>query len=363
MNAGPRFEDAFAGAFDLPAPIPDAPARFAEALYGPVPQPPDRIRVARAPLAGEAAERLVLTVEAGGRSFAADAALWLPPGAGPAPLIVGLDFAGPAGILAGTAFPRDPAARIHARPEFGAADGRLAEQLRGTSAPAWPVGYLTSEGFAVLVACYGSFVPDDPGLWSGHGLAPLLGTGSGAISLWAWAMSRLVDAGLLLGLGTAGIAVAGHSRLGKAALWAAANDARIDAVLANNSGCCGAAPAAHPVGETVTGLAARFPHWLRSGAATVPGLDQHHLIAAVAPRKVYIASAEDDLWADPVGTYVALAAAAKAWGQTAWPSPRAMWEGERRLQRGALGHHLRPGGHGLLPYDWHRFVAFLRTSG
>jgi hypothetical protein len=158
------------------------------------------------------------------------------------------------------------------------------------------------------------------------------------------------------------IAVAGHSRLGKAALWAMACDDRISAVLANNSGCAGAAPARHPVGETLTQMAMTFPHWLRPGFdPTLLALDQHHLIACAAPRAVYIASAEDDVWADPLGSYKALQTASEAWGErpSDWRSPDSVWSRDRAFMSGSIGHHIRPGGHDLLPYDWRRFLDFL----
>jgi hypothetical protein len=139
-------------------------------------------------------------------------------------------------------------------------------------------------------------------------------------------------------------------------LWAAAHDARIAAVLANNSGCGGAAPSGHPVGETLDQMVQQFPHWLLQGA--VPGaadFDQHHLLALIAPRKLYAACAEDDLWADPAGTYLALQAAAGG----DWPPLSEALNTASQITHGSFGFHLRPGGHDLLPYDWHRFLTFL----
>jgi hypothetical protein len=162
------------------------------------------------------------------------------------------------------------------------------------------------------------------------------------------------------------VSVAGHSRLGKAALWAAANDPRIKAVFAAQSGCGGAAPAAHPVGETLVQMAERFPHWTipRPERAT-PDLpfDQHHLLSLIAPRAVYLAGAKADLWSDPMGSFLALQAAAVSWKPEqatdwVWPSPFEAWQSCGQVRNGPLGYHLRPGGHVLLPYDWRRFLEF-----
>jgi len=370
MTDRPRIDQVFAGPIDLPplGALDNLPARqaewraaFADQMYGPLPPPPDSLGVEVEPLAG--ADRLILTMTVAGRSFTTDAALWRPKTPGPAPLIAGLDFTGPIGILTDTDFPLDPMAIAYTRPELGASDGRLYDHLRGTAAARWPIDLLTARGYAVLVSCYGSWVPDDPTKWTTHGLNPLLQSDTYAISLWAWAILRLIDAAEQLdNINTTRIAVAGHSRLGKAALWAAAHDARISATLANNAGCGGTAPARHPVGETLDQMAKTFPHWIKPQSG-VPTVDQHQLIASVAPRRVYVASADLDIWADPLGTYMTVKAAAPAWGDTPnWPEATEIWHGDEGPDHPTLGHHIRPGDHDLRRDDWHRFLKFLNRS-
>lgn len=342
---------------------------LAEHLYGDIPAPPQGLTVARLPLPDDGAEHLRLTLRQDGRQFSVDAALWLPKGHdGPLPLICGLDFVGPAGVLLSDAFPLDPTATIYTRPEFGA-EGAMTDTLRGTSAYRWPIPLLCAAGYAVLVSSYGSWVPDSAKRWQEHGVAPLMGTGDStrALSLWAWAYLRLLDvAATLPEVDPARMAVAGHSRLGKAALWAAANDDRIGAVFANQSGCGGAAPARHGAGETLAQMEAGYPHWTRPGTGgTAVGdlpFDQHMLLASIAPRAIYLACAEEDLWADPVGSYEALCRASAVWeGEKTWPDAAKMWTGKRPVVKGALGYHLRPGGHDLLPLDWRLALAFLST--
>jgi hypothetical protein len=349
---------------------------FAAEVYGPIPPPPDSLAVERHPMAAEGWQRLSLRLGCGPRSYAVDAALWLPPGAtGAVPLIVGLCFLGPAGVLFDQGFPIDRGALVEAAPELGLVDRRLDEHVRGVHAARWPLPLILGAGFGLLLSCYGSWVPDCPERWQGRGLWPLLAPADGdgrpgALSLWAWAYRRLVDTALGLdAVDPARIALAGHSRLGKAALWAAANDERVAAVFVNNAGCLAPALSCREFGEMPAHLVARFPHWVSPrlaatvGGGALPPIDQHALVAACAPRRVYIASASDDWWADPRGEYEGLAAALPAWAATSPGMALSPWSEVARpgaaLTAGPLGWHLRPGGHGLTPWDWRRTLAFL----
>ena len=326
-------------------------AAFASELYGPIPAPPRSLRVTREKLPDAHAERLALDID----GFQIDAALWLP--ARPKGIVLGLDFLGPIGTLTSDAFPLDRNARVVWPGWRGGEPGAPAElddSLRGAAMHRFPVDLILSAGWGVLTSCYGSWVPDDPACWRDHGLVPLLGDTTRAISLWAWAISRLVD--VVLDLDHTRIAIAGHSRLGKAALWAAANDPRIMAVLSNDSGCGGASLESHKAGETLADMRSRFPHWLLPEQPRT--VDQHQLLASIAPRGLYVASAIKDDWADPVGEYLALQAAAPAWNETL---PELDFRENAALVQGKLAWHLRPGGHEILPYDWRRYLAFLNT--
>ena len=353
---------------------------LAHTLYGRLPAARPAFALTRTPLSGrEGGERLTLELSSDGRTAPVEAALFLPPAQRePLGLVIGLSFLGPAGILMSDEFPLEAGAIVDCDPVLGLVDRRLNDVIRGAHAARWPLHLFAEAGIGLLLAGYGVFAPDCPVRARTSGLWPLLGLSDepdapGAISLWATGLSVLTDAAETLGeIDPQRIAVAGHSRLGKAALWAAANDERISAVIVNNAGCGGPALSTHSRGESLADLARAFPHWLspRGRAAALAGgsrtLDQHHLIASVAPRAVLIGSAAADAWADPHAEYCGLKAAEPMWqtGGPMLPDPAAFFSGEKArpgvTASGPLQYHLRGGGHALLPADWRVYLAGLK---
>ena len=137
-------------------------------------------------------------------------------------------------------------------------------------------------------------------------------------------------------------------------------------VVSNESGEGGAALSRRGFGETVERINTSFPHWFAAAYKTFNGreaalpVDQHMLLALVAPRALYVASADEDLWADPRGEFLSLAAPRRSSRSGASRrSPRTRCPPlETPLVAGRRGYHVRTGGHDLTPYDWDRFADF-----
>ncbi len=253
-------------------------------------------------------------------------------------------------------------------------DDRATEKARGIRTHRWPVEKIIDSGVALATFYYGDIDPDfDDGFKNGvHTLAAPSQPGDwGSIATWAWGCRRAQD---FLAkdddLDQSRIAIMGHSRLGKTALWAGALDERFSLVISNNSGCGGAALSRRRFGERVSRINTSFPHWFNDRfqaynekESELP-VDQHQLIALIAPRMVYVASAEEDRWADPKGEFLAAREGSPAWevlgkeGIGAREMPDIHKPVGNRVR-----YHIRAGKHDVTDYDWEQYLKAVKESG
>lgn len=196
----------------------------------------------------------------------------------------------------------------------------------------------------------------------------------GKLGMWAFGCSRILD--VLFKdhrIDRERIAILGFSRLGKAALLAGAFDERYSLTAGIESGAGGAALFRGKTGETVENLYGKGSRlWFDGNFFNYRGrveempFDMHYLLALVAPRHLYVASASQDEWSDPVSEFLGCVAASEAYERNNLPGliceDHIPAPGEA-CHQGRIGYHMREGTHFLSRDDWHQVIAYRRRHG
>lgn len=269
------------------------------------------------------------------------------------------------------------------------------DKTRGSLAKRWPLEKILQHGYALATAYYGDLEPDYLGGYHYGVRSVFLNhyqhkenfkrpldfkkykrsanffvwdpvNDWGAIGVWAWGLSRIMDyLETDPDIDFSKVAVFGHSRLGKAALWAGVQDFRFAIVISNNSGCGGAALYRRRFGETIKLLNLVRPHWFSENFKKFNGkedqlpVDQHMLIALIAPRPVYVASASEDFASDPKGEYLTLENADNVYNLLGLKGLGVNQMPGMNISVGETnGYHIRKGVHDIKEYDWEQFLRF-----
>jgi hypothetical protein len=290
------------------------------------------------------------------------------------PVFLGLNFFGNASVST------DPKITLWstwmpANSQYGIVNHAATAATRGSQAAEWQIDAVLARGYAVATAYSGDLCPDridglteSVGAMFGlHRTQDRTPDQWGAIGIWAWGLSRALDyIAADTELDGDRVVVHGHSRLGKAALWAAAQDERFAIAISNESGCGGAKLSRRYYGQTVADITIPFAYWFAPTFATYGAhpdtlpVDQHELLALIAPRPLYVASAEGDRWSDPRGEFLSLKAAEPVYalfGHKGVPAEN-LPPVETPVNGDRLAYHIRTGPHDITVYDWAQYLDF-----
>ena len=350
---------------------------FETYMYGGIPDGEINVRVEKnkevSAFEGKARMKEIKMIFSGNdKVLTMDILIFLPKSQRKVPLFVGLNFYGNHTISDNSNI-TVPSSWSRNSESFGITNNTPSEESRGARMNRWAIEKIIDRGYGLATIYYGDVDPDKNDFSDGiHALyyesAQLHPKKNewGSIAAWAWGLSRAMDYFEKNdAIDETKVAVMGHSRLGKTSLWAGALDQRFAIVISNDSGCGGAALSRRRFGETVWRINTSFPHWFNdnfnefnNNEDALP-VDQHMLIALIAPRPVYVASAEDDNWADPKGEFLSAYHASEVYelfGLKGLPNDK-MPSVNQPIHE-SIGYHIRTGGHNVTDYDWERWMDF-----
>jgi hypothetical protein len=253
------------------------------------------------------------------------------------------------------------------------------EKARGSSAQQWQVEKIISRGFALATVYCGDIEPDFAGgmefgvrkLFLQPGQTKSADGQWGTLGAWAWGLSRAADyLETDRSIDSKKIILIGHSRLGKATLWSAAQDARFRVVISNESGVGGASLYRAATGETIEHLNTAFPHWFCVNFHQYTGhpdrvpVDGNLLLALIAPRPLYVASADQDHTSDPPAEFLSSVEASKVYellGKRGLGTDK-MPPLNQPIMTGTVAYHVRDGKHDVTAFDWDQYLAFAKLQ-
>lgn len=191
----------------------------------------------------------------------------------------------------------------------------------------------------------------------------------GMIAIWAYALRAGMD---YLETDAAvqedQVAALGCSIGGKVALWATVTDTRFAMTLLATAGHGGDAIWRREYGETLQNMCDHLPTWVCRNAnqyaknVHAMPVDQHSLLATMAPRPIYVSNAQHDLWADQKGQWIGTYNAAPSYQlykkDVAFTSEKQPAI-NHPIIKSTIGYHVRSGVHGLELYDWEQYMRFI----
>lgn len=301
-----------------------------------------------------------------------DLVIYLPPNTTkPVPLFLALNFSPNSATF------DDPEIRLGEM--WNAREKKKVPATRGGNFGRMRIDDLIAKGYGVAGIYYGDIEPDFIG-GTGLGLrSKYLKAGQtepapdewGAISAWAWGLSRAMDyLETDKSIDAKRVAIYGVSRLGKTVMWAGARDPRFSMVIASCSGEGGAALSRRNYGETIAHLTAptRYPYQFAGNYAKYGNevdkfpVDAHMLVALIAPRPVFLQTGDGDGWSDPKGEFLAAVAAEPVYKLFGLPGlgTDQMPEAGKPIFN-SIAYHMHAGGHGTIPSDWPHFIQYMDT--
>ncbi|MEO6521954.1 MAG: acetylxylan esterase [Mucilaginibacter sp.] len=238
----------------------------------------------------------------------------------------------------------------------------------------------TSEGYGLATIYYGDIEPDFKlgykhgirGYYLKPGMKYPADNEWGAISAWAWGLSRAMDYFETdKQVDAKRIALQGVSRLGKTVLWAGAHDTRFKMVIESCSGEGGAAISRRNYGENIKHMTDTSRYFYQFAANwhkysddfNASPVDAHLLVSLMAPRYLLMQTGDTDYWSDPKGEFLATTAAEPVYklfgkngpGKSQWPAAS-----DTSLTYRPLGYYMHKGGHGTVPSDWDIYLNYIK---